>query len=703
MGRRQKRLLGLTAGVSGMLLVYFVAWQSGEQLGNWRYALYGASVLVLAGLSMLGELTSGSGSSGEPRNPAEQLEEELQEREQGLRELAKQLNRREQSLANKLVTFHEWMEFPEPVDLNQVAQQEVSPELTELVEKDHQVIELLEVETERIFDAILANKYVEDGTFQPQLLRDEVFELANSVARVYHPDPNVKWPLLETSAEQIMVATSRAAMQLLVVIDQLPLNVKQMSISSLYGYVSRAVQAYGVYKAARPYLDFASNAYYVGRFALGINPAALGAWWVLQKVGKRTGSAITNRFLNRQALGLLNNMVRAVGFEVAQIYGGDFRHRDANWIYAAELSEVVATFPATADSLAEALEEVGVLQLRSEYDRIYLYRMMAAGRSCQPQQYHSATVLSGGQQEEIAKRLIRFVESCYREVDQGQRSEWREKLSERLQVPREASARLPDRSQQHRDALTALANFLVHHKHLEPSELPSRLSNLPMLEYLAGEDLGGWLESLEMAQTFEVPAMAPESEGADLFLESLVKLQIASTPRGPSDLVVVASGPRLGVSREEMRQRLDTAYLAALGQRSSVELPGRLPAHIASLVLDSLAADEQVRCLYPVLELSSQQGEQLPIQRNDAWLFGTAGRLFILASQHRSGILWQSESTVQLESEGSWLKKQCCLVGGRLVVEPVDEPARVRLGGALLSGYDESFGALLELNDRLGL
>jgi hypothetical protein len=224
-----------------------------------------------------------------------------------------------------------------------------------------------------------------------------------------------------------------------------------------------------------------------------------------------------------------------------------------------------------------------------------------------------------------------------------------------------------------------------------------------MLQYLAGEGLGGWLESLEMAQTFEVPVMAPESEGAGLFLESLVKLQIASTPRGPSDLVVVASGPRLGVSREEMRQRLDIAYLAALGQRSSVELPGKLPAHIASLVLDSLAADEQVMCLYPVLELSSQQGEQLSIQRNDAWLFGTAGRLFILASQHRSGILWQSESKVQLESEGGWLKKQCCLVGGQLVVEPVDEPARVRLGGALLSGYDESFGALLELNDRLGL
>ena len=86
---------------------------------------------------------------------------------------------------------------------------------------------------------------------------------------------------------------------------------------------------------------------------------------------------------------------------------------------------------------------------------------------------------------------------------------------------------------------------------------------------------------------------------------------------------------------------------------------------------------------------------------NTASLVGTAGRLFVLASSHRSGIVWQSESRVRLEKEGGWLKNHCCLTGGQLVVEPAEQPARIRLGGELLSGYERSFAPLAALNDQL--
>ena len=702
MKRRHKKLLGLAAGFTGMLLVYLAAWQGGDPLGNWRYVLYGAGVLLLAGITMLGELIGRRGETEVGEDPAGQLEAALQERKESLQELARQLDRREQSLANKLVTFHEWMEFPEPVDLNEPAGDEQGEELGELVEKDHQVIELLESETERIFNAILAHEFVRDDVFQPQLVRDEVFELANRVARIYHPDPDAKWPLLETSAEQIMVATSRAALQLLVVIDQLPLNVKQMNIRSMYSYVSRAVQAYGVYKAARPYLGFASSAFYVGKFALGSNPAALGAWWILQRVGKRTTKAITNRFLNRQALGLLNSLVRAVGFEVAQIYGGDFRHRDANWIFAAELAEVVATLPPTTESLAQALQETGVLQLRSEYDRIYLYRMMAAGRSCQPAQYQAAALLGVQQREEITGRLQRFVDSCYSEVDLGQRTRWRDELGKRLQVAVEAQdGGFGDAQHQLGSAVTALANFLVHHKYADPADITARLSTSPLVRQLSEADREQLFSSFTPSPSFEAPVLEPGAAWTDLFVDSLVELQVNTTPRGPADAVVVAAGPHLGVSRDEIRQRLDHAYRDALQQVSSMDLPGSLPAAVASLVLDVLDGDEQAACFYPVVELSPEAGEPLSLQRNQAWLVGTAGRLFVLASFHRSGIVWQSESRVRLEKEGGWLKNHCCLTGGQLVVEPAGQPARIRLGGELLSGYERSFAPLAALNDQL--
>ena len=107
-------------------------------------------------------------------------------------------------------------------------------------------------------------------------------KIAKSVARIYQPD--AEFPLMETSAEQIMFAASRVCLQTLVVMDELPLNVKQMNIQSLYGYISKAVKAYGVYKKAKPLLDYASGAVYAGRFAWGANPVATGAMWLLQNV-----------------------------------------------------------------------------------------------------------------------------------------------------------------------------------------------------------------------------------------------------------------------------------------------------------------------------------------------------------------------------------------------------------------------------------
>jgi hypothetical protein len=54
-----------------------------------------------------------------------------------------------------------------------------------------------------------------------------------------------------------------------------------------------------------------------------------------------------------------------------------------------------------------------------------------------------------------------------------------------------------------------------------------------------------------------------------------------------------------------------------------------------------------------------------------------------------------------MEKEGGWLKNHCCLTGGQLLAEPGDEPARIELGGELLSGYEGSFGPLAEVNDQL--
>ena len=165
----------------------------------------------------------------------------------------------------------------------------------------------------------------------------------------------------------------------------MPLNVKDYNIKSLYAYIRQGASAYQTYKAAEPYFPYANAAWYLGRLAMGANPISLGAWWFVGSLGKTSAQAVANHLVNRQALGLLGNLVRVVGYEVAGLYSGDFRRRDANWIYAAELTHLVSHFPLSRDSLAHALKEIGALQLRSEYDRVFLYRCLASQQSADPE------------------------------------------------------------------------------------------------------------------------------------------------------------------------------------------------------------------------------------------------------------------------------------------------------------------------------
>src|SRR4029079_19404618 len=172
---------------------------------------------------------------------------------------------------------------------------------------------------------ILQNKYAPDGKLSLTIIRDDVVNLVTHVARIYQPD--VGQPLLEASLSRVFRAVSRASLQMLVVLDELPVDVKHASLNSLYGYIRSAVKPWRTYKSAEPYWPYVNTAYYLSRFALGANPLALGAWWFVGNLSSRTTKALAQHLINRQALALLSNFVRVIGYEVAGIYGGNFRHR----------------------------------------------------------------------------------------------------------------------------------------------------------------------------------------------------------------------------------------------------------------------------------------------------------------------------------------------------------------------------------------
>ena len=445
-GDRTKNIICLMAMIVILIMAVLVDRADVKSIN--RYLVYGISVVGLIGLSVLisKPLSMQPGSKileqlGDKADPLLAWEEELASQKEMMEILARQLDQRHANLSQKLIAFHEWSEFPQPIDLDEGIRHAIEcgemPEdqvLIELVEKDRLTIEFLERESKRIFENILQNKYTIEGRLQVRMLRNEALAIAESVARIYQP--GAEFPLMGTSAEQIMFAASRVCLQTLVVMDELPLNVKQMNIQSLYGYISKAVKAYGVYKKAKPLLDYASGAVYAGRFAWGANPVATGAMWLLQNVGKKAASNVAGKYLNEQAMGLLSSVIHAIGFEAAQIYGGDFRHRDSNWIYGIELVETVNHFQFDRESLIAALEELGALKLRSEYDRVFLYRCVAVGKSPDTQRYRAAMILTDEQKQAVYLRIGEYLQKHYDGFDADKIDRWRNRLRKTLDLKR---------------------------------------------------------------------------------------------------------------------------------------------------------------------------------------------------------------------------------------------------------------------------
>jgi hypothetical protein len=530
----------VTASVA---LIALAALPNARVLGWWQLPLYvacglAASAAVLfrrklaAGeieLEQTGRRLAGDGDRlASERSQFEELRLTMQAE---LGQEASRLDKREQALANRLVTYHEWMEFPQPLDLAHPAIADA--DLAELARKDRALQELLKAETKALYDRILQNHYAPDGQVSLPTIRDDVVSLVRRVAQIYQPA--VEQPLLEASLTRIFRAVSRASLQMLVVLDELPLDVKHASLNRLYGYVRSAVGTWRMYKSAEPYWPYVNTAMYLGRFALGANPIALGAWWFVGNLGSRGAQAIAQHVINRHALALLSSVVRVIGYEVAAIYGGDFRHRDANWHYAAELTELVSEFPLSRDSLGHALREVGALELRSEYDRVFLYRCLASGKSAKPERFRAATVLTSDERQAVASRLERFLEAFVHGKSADRIAKWKAGAEQRLNVklalkmvPAAVNVR-----EQIVDGIRSLASFLVALKQLEPTEAVHQLKDCSLLAELPADERQRLLANLvsDASFYFEHPDLDPDGDLADRYLEDLAALNASVSPR----------------------------------------------------------------------------------------------------------------------------------------------------------------------------
>ena len=630
----------------------------------------------------------------------QQLDTFQQQIRQQLDEEAASLEQRARELTERLANVEQWMEYPRSV-VKTSADEQAQAALTQ---KDQQVLQLLEDESERFFEYVRTNRYTDDGKFNAKLLRDDVLDLTRRIARIYRPD--IEDPLLETSIEQIVRATGRATFHLLIALDQLPINVKDYNLSSVYGYVRQSVKAYGVYKKASPYLNFLTRGLHVGRLATGANPLVAGAWWLASELGKRGGKAAVEKLVHRQAIGLLHQFVRIVGYAVAEVYGEDFRHRDPNWIYGVELASTASQFPLSRESLGQALREVSVLDLRNEYDRVYLYRCLAEHKAPDLKLSRPAN-LPTDQQQEVATRLESYLAQHIHGKTAGAIEKWHADVTTRFDIHVNAGTTLEPRSLQKRveSAARTVAAFLLSFKQFEPTQLAAVISTLSFLRGLNPEERDELSKAIEKnpPTDFHTPDLDPNDDLTDELLQELGRLHATHGEFDPNiDDLLVEAGGYFRRDSATMRELLDEQYREVVAVRVSESSVKRLDGDVARAILEFQRPSEQIQAIYSKVELRTHQDAE-PLA-NGLYLLTSDERLLVFSLAAAAAPLWEADSihSAKMTRVRGILIDDCQLDGGRLLDDSEnfkshqsqEMPPRVTVSGTLGVAFEGYFQAM---------
>jgi hypothetical protein len=633
----------------------------------------------------------------------DEIEELRKAIEAQLEERAQQLDSREVALDDRLVTFHEWLEYPQP---NQTPAQDRQQSDARLAEKDQQVHELLESEAKQLYERIKAGYYkksddADDGKFNVDRAREDAIALAVAVARVYQPD--VEDPLLETSVSDVLRAASRTCLHLLIVLERLPFGLHDKSLSSIYSYIQKAVKAYDVYQAASPYLGFATRAFNAGRFAIGTNPLAVGLTWALSEFGKQGAKKLTSKFVDHQAVGVLHDLVRVVGFEVAGIYSGDFRHRDPNWVFGSELTHLMSQFPVSRESLSRSLREIGSLQLRNEYDRVFLYRCLSTHRSAEPLQ-NSTLVLSTEDCQIVVKRLENFYRSFMHGRTERRTEAWRTGVEERLGVKlslpihRRDGAGDGTENNELLEVLESLVGFLIGVKGLLPAKAIDRAMKSDTAASVSVEMTQSAFRKIEEQppHVFDPPDIDVESELLDGYLADLARLSVHTKPWDVQvDDVVIETAAYYGKEISSARKQLDEIYVEFAASMLIANAPTKLEAGPIRSALAYLDGEETIQFVY----LGGKLGKAIKTAQTAA-VIGTTTRMLVANSPEENGVLLECGlNEPKITKVDGMLIDDLKLsnLSWKIPYSEETQSASITLGKPIISRFDTWFGPLLDL------
>ena len=691
-------ILLLTVGLSVVVAVAVLA-----DGGN-AYSHAGILIgVALAGSSVAFMRPDGSSESrANPTAEAQSVDERTefeawrQAETEELQAFAERLADRERALAEQTIRFQEITEYP-TLQTTETSADDVQATLR-LSDEDRKVQALLEAEAERVYEKIRQNGYSVAGKIDADAIRTDVMELIQRVARVYSPASDN--PLLETSFEDLARSASRICLHTLVLLEQLPVDIKRYNINEMYGYIQKAVQGYGTYQQVAPWLKYVTRGAYAGRMAAGMNPVTLGAWWLATELGRRGAQHVVENMVDRQAVAVLHDVVTVIGTEVSNIYGPGFRQRDAAWIYGTELTELLHQFPVSRESLSQALREITSLPLRSEYDRIYLYRCIAGHRAA-GLRIEDPAVLSRAEREQIATRLETFFGEYIHGAD-ADRIEWQDDLETRFDLKLSLSGTTESTSleQQAESSLTSVHRFLTAVINLPAKTASTLVADTLLMNKVSLDRRTTVLTQLTHESgdaVFEPPDLDPAASTTDNFLEALMKCAVAT---GACDqhiqdlLLEIAAYFRR--THDEALALLDATFQKRLAASTDdqVSIKRIAPAAVQQ-ILSAMTSDEILTFTYTEVELYRSGVAEEPdgavlfgLRQND----GQERRVLLYLAAH--GVVWQHAGAIDASRRKSFLIDDCEIQGGTWVANYSAEA--ILISGSLTGGgFDKTFAPLL--------
>ncbi|NOQ14696.1 MAG: hypothetical protein GQ583_09510 [Methyloprofundus sp.] len=396
-----------------------------QSLGHWEWVIYVSSLVIMVSAFVIVFFRQQSSENLQLKYQQSLLDEQaeaLQCQQKDYQQRLALLTQKEAEVKQKILHYQQYVEFPD----NEAWQEDV-----EQAYFDDEIAELLHDRAKVIFDKIINKQYTENELINNDLIFKDIVDLIESVARLHHPESQN--PLLETSIENLFRSLNRLSLQLLVLVDSFPVNIKGYNLRKTYLYIQKSTRTFGYYKKAEPFLSFATPMLRVGLVAA--NPV-LG---LAQSAAIEAGKHVIKKSSEKYALNLLHDVIAIIGEQATTIFGdASLRYRSKHWIYALELTEILYYFkPVTPEAFTKAMKIISGLSIRSEHDRIFLYHCMAQGKSANPDSYANDFINIGDKQQ-LADKLSEFIENYVYQRDHEESAKkitrWRNKVERRLGI-----------------------------------------------------------------------------------------------------------------------------------------------------------------------------------------------------------------------------------------------------------------------------